>query len=180
MRDRRSTVFVIALPVLVALCCLAVLTAAGAATDPIMMDLAAWYKADALGLADGETVTNWPDSSGNGIDAGNQYEAGRYLPAYKTGAINGHPAVRFTWPDHLWTFWGASTSFTSDQYTIFAVVAHWAAGPPVVIYDNFGGTGITAQLCPAPRATHRSSSPRRRRPATTLLPFWALRLRGCA
>jgi Concanavalin A-like lectin/glucanases superfamily/Glycosyl hydrolases family 2, sugar binding domain/Glycosyl hydrolases family 2/Glycosyl hydrolases family 2, TIM barrel domain len=56
--------------------------------------LAVWFKADAItGLADGQGVETWEDSSGNGYDA-TQAVSGQQ-PAYVAGAINGLPAVRF-------------------------------------------------------------------------------------
>lgn len=53
-----------------------------------------WLKADAItGLADSDPVATWPDSSGNGYNA-TQGTAGD-RPLYKTGIINGRPAVLF-------------------------------------------------------------------------------------
>lgn len=56
--------------------------------------LRAWYKADALALADNAAVNSFTDSSGNSrhaIPGG----ASATAPTYKTGIINGLPAIRF-------------------------------------------------------------------------------------
>lgn len=56
--------------------------------------LVLWLKADAItGLADGDSVVTWPDSSGNGNDM-SSLDAGR-RPVYKTAVLNGLPVVRF-------------------------------------------------------------------------------------
>lgn len=56
-------------------------------------NLALWLKADAIGgLADGDPVDTWADSSGNGFDVSG---SGTSRPTYRTGIFNGLPAVRF-------------------------------------------------------------------------------------
>jgi hypothetical protein len=53
-----------------------------------------WLKADALtALSDGDPVATWADQSGNGHDATQATAANR--PLYKTGIINGQPALLF-------------------------------------------------------------------------------------
>lgn len=53
-----------------------------------------WLKADAItGLADGGSVSSWPDSSGLGHNA-IQADSGRY-PTYETNELNGKPVIRF-------------------------------------------------------------------------------------
>jgi hypothetical protein len=50
-----------------------------------------WWKADALtGLTDGDPVTTWSDSSGNGRDA-----TAVGTPSYETGEVNALPAIAF-------------------------------------------------------------------------------------
>ncbi len=61
--------------------------------------LTLWFKADALVLNDGDAVTTWADSSGNGYDL-SQSVAGE-KPTYKTGILNGKPVVRFDGGDIL-------------------------------------------------------------------------------
>ncbi len=65
----------------------------GAAASPIpTANLALWLKADALALNDGDAVSAWADSSGNGRDA---TESGANRPTYKASIINGRPIIRF-------------------------------------------------------------------------------------
>ena len=52
-----------------------------------------WLKADAItNLVDGNSVSNWPDSSGNGYGAAN---TATLCPTFRTGVLNGKPVVRF-------------------------------------------------------------------------------------
>ena len=56
--------------------------------------LTTWFKADALAnLANGGSVSNWPDASCNGDNA--TQSTGSRMPKYITGAVNGLPVVRF-------------------------------------------------------------------------------------
>lgn len=67
--------------------------------------LKVWLKADAItGLADGEAVASWADSSGNGKSAANA--TGAEQPTYQTGEINGLPVVRFDGTDDDLTITG--------------------------------------------------------------------------
>jgi len=64
--------------------------------------LALWLKADAItGLADGEAVATWLDSSGNGRDAAQATESKQ--PSYQTNELNGLPAVQTDGGDELLT-----------------------------------------------------------------------------
>jgi hypothetical protein len=56
-------------------------------------NLRLWLKADALALADGNAVSAWPDSSGNGVVVSQGTAANQ--PMYKSSVYNGKPAVRF-------------------------------------------------------------------------------------
>lgn len=63
-------------------------------TYPFSSGLAAWYKADAIaGLSDGDAVSSWVDSSGNGNTATQATPANQ--PTWKTSIVNGKPVVRF-------------------------------------------------------------------------------------
>lgn len=53
----------------------------------------AWYKADALVLADGDPIATWTDSSGNGRDGTGGVGTERAI--YKTGILNSLPVARF-------------------------------------------------------------------------------------
>ena len=61
--------------------------------------LQAWYKADALGLHDGDPVATWTDSSGRG-HAASAPGAGQ-RPSLVAGAANGLAAVRFDGVDDV-------------------------------------------------------------------------------
>lgn len=76
-----------------------------------------WFKASSLSLNDGDAVTAWTDSSGNGLDLAQG--TGANQPVYKANLRHGKPAVRFDGSnDHLFRAsvgWQATT-------TVFAVV----------------------------------------------------------
>ncbi len=75
-----------------------------------------WLKADAIvGLSDGDPVTTWSDSSGNGYDA-TQSSSG-LKPLYKTSVVNGKPVVRFDGADDFLVTGGQSYAIQ----TIFVV-----------------------------------------------------------
>jgi hypothetical protein len=56
--------------------------------------LQGWWKADSLSLSDGDPVTSWTDSSGNG-----KTMATGVAPSYQTNELNGLPIVRFDGTD---------------------------------------------------------------------------------
>lgn len=63
--------------------------------------LAGWWKADALGLANGTAVSSWTDSSGN---AQNLVQAsGTLQPVFTTNVLNGLPVLRFDGTDDAMT-----------------------------------------------------------------------------
>ena len=56
--------------------------------------LKAWYKADAItGHSDGDAISSWSDSSGNGLNL--SQASGTNQPLYKTNILNGQPVLRF-------------------------------------------------------------------------------------
>ncbi|HEV2696146.1 MAG TPA: glycoside hydrolase family 2 TIM barrel-domain containing protein [Verrucomicrobiae bacterium] len=64
-------------------------------TVPALPQLTTWFKADAItGLANGASISQWSDSSGNSDNA--TQATGSQMPKFITGAINGLPVVRFT------------------------------------------------------------------------------------
>lgn len=56
-----------------------------------------WLKANSLSLSDGDQVSSWNDSSGNGNNATQSNSS--YKPIFKTGILNSKPVVRFTASD---------------------------------------------------------------------------------
>lgn len=96
----------------------------GAIAPASVSGLAVWLKADALSLNDGDPVSTWADSSGNGRDFTG---SGANRPTYKTAILNGKPVVRFA---------SASTQFLNSA----SVDLTGASGVTVFIVTN----GITA------------------------------------
>ncbi|HWY76579.1 MAG TPA: LamG-like jellyroll fold domain-containing protein, partial [Verrucomicrobiae bacterium] len=78
--------------------------------------LTTWFKADALGLANGAAVSTWLDSSGNGDNATQANTS--QMPTFVTGAMNGLPVVRFTSASQ--TYLGFSRPVSGD-FTIICV-----------------------------------------------------------
>ena len=75
--------------------------------------LIAWFKADAItGLGSGTPLSVWPDSTGNGYNAIQALSTNQ--PVYRTGVINGLPAVHFnsTNSSCLWFYRPVQDDFT--------------------------------------------------------------------
>lgn len=75
--------------------------------------LVASFEADAMtGLADGEPVAVWPDSSGNGCNA--VQPSAMKQPSYVADAMDGQPAVQFNAADenYLWFYRPVQDNFT--------------------------------------------------------------------
>lgn len=95
------------------------------ATD--LANLGLWLKADAItGLADGDAMASWVDSSGNDINA--IQGTAENKPVYKINIVNGLPVVRFN---------GTSSymSFASNFMSVYTaanvfIVAKGASDPP--------------------------------------------------
>lgn len=82
-------------------------------TSPVLI---AWFKADALNLANGSSITTWPDSTGHGFNATQGTVS--HQPQFITGSMNGLPVVRFTSAN------SDTLRFTrpvQDSFTIFCV-----------------------------------------------------------
>lgn len=62
-----------------------------AGVDPMSYGPSAWYRADSLNLADGATLTQWDDSSGNGL----HLNVVTGTPTLALNVLNGRPAVYF-------------------------------------------------------------------------------------
>ncbi|PKN79410.1 MAG: hypothetical protein CVU48_05325 [Candidatus Cloacimonetes bacterium HGW-Cloacimonetes-1] len=98
------------------------LFAAGPAN--ISNGLQMWLDADALGWADGTSVSNWPDQSGNNKNA--VQDTTNFKPTYRTNIVNGKPAIVFDGTDYL-AFDGNIA--VNTNYTIIAVVKRTANSP---------------------------------------------------
>lgn len=103
--------------------------------------LKGWYKADALSYNDGDSVTTWTDSSGNGYDLTQTTSA---KPKFKTNIINGKPVVRFIESQGYDIYNGTNPSI-SQPYTMLVVGTHNVTGSNLAITD--GGDGITRSHC---------------------------------
>lgn len=95
-----------------------------------------WLKADSLSLNDGDTITTWSDSSGNGYDASG---SGATPPAYTANVLNGKPVVRFSGSNGFQLSSGASANFSIGAYTIIAVAKRTSG--TTVISKNTTSTG---------------------------------------
>jgi len=91
-----------------------------AATSPATLttDLVLWLKADSYVGSDGDAVTTWADSSGNGYDA-TQATAGK-KPTYKTNIWNSLPVMRFDGGDGLGT---AAIDLSAENQMTWYIVA---------------------------------------------------------
>ena len=76
----------------------------------------AWYRADAItGLADGDPVASWVDSTANARTL--TQSTADYRPAYKVSIQNGRPAIRFDGTNDM-----LSGAFAGSlQFTVFTV-----------------------------------------------------------
>lgn len=98
-----------------------------ALTPDDVSNLAGWWKADAIdGLADGDPVASWVDSSG----ANNPFTEATNKPTYQTSELNGLPIVRFDATNDVL----ASALSVSNPFTVIMVAksnqAFYAANPP--------------------------------------------------
>lgn len=114
-------------------------------------DLTAWTTTDPVG----DTGAEWEDKSGNDHDGSQTTAADR--PLYKTGLINGRPAVHFAdstdWLDvngyAAADFTGADQPITvyavvnfqglADEYTIFSLSNSTTANRIIRLKNNFAG-----------------------------------------
>jgi hypothetical protein len=100
------------------------------------------------GLNDGDPVTTWLDSSGNGHDAS---QTGSARPIFKTGIIGGKPVVRFTTAGHSglnlasaipadppWTIFAVMKA-TSGSVALFSLATSGSASFPCGPLENSDG-----------------------------------------
>jgi hypothetical protein len=100
-----------------------------------------WLNADSItGVANGQKVSVWNDSSGNGLNLSQSDTNSR--PVFVSNAVNGQPAVQFSAGAYLKCVNVVGSSLTStNQATVFGVVMQpqgsnpttalfcWASGP---------------------------------------------------
>lgn len=86
---------------------------------PDIADQRCWYAAETLGLADGATVENWFDVSGNGLHLGS---GGGASPTYRAASVNGLASIEFDGSVDLFNRSATSMSPTTGRWTVFAVV----------------------------------------------------------
>ena len=92
---------------------------------PVTSGLKIQFDAQAItGLADGDTINTWNDTSGN-ANHGTSGAIGAAKPIYKVGVLNGQPVVRFN-PDGLSYFTFANRLTTIR--TVFVVAKQNATG----------------------------------------------------
>lgn len=100
---------------------------------PVMDGLVLWLDASQIvGLNDGDPVSTWPDSSGNGNDA-TQATASK-KPTYETGVQNGLPVVRLDGVDDFLR----TASFTAipQPLTYFVVLNSVNGNSGQVVFDG--------------------------------------------
>ena len=106
---------------------------AAAFTPASIAGLRIWQDAAQItGLNDGDTVSSWSDSSGNGLAL--TQATGTKQPLYKTGIFGSQPAVLFDGVDDELVI--ASHSFSLTAGTIFAVYRATAGSYAVVRVNN--------------------------------------------
>lgn len=137
--------------------------AGGTPSDPSEVTSASlklWLRADTLALTNGDPVTTWPDSSGNGNNA---TANGDFDPVYRTNQVNSLPAVDFgdlgiayfDLPDFCSGFTAGEVFIVlkrdEDPTSDIAVSALWSFGTDNVfgnhvpytdgnVYDDWGRT----------------------------------------
>ena len=107
--------------VLAAVAALVLGPAARAADPPVTSPppgLQLWYEADSLTQFNGQRVTRWPDSSGNGRDL--TAFSTSVAPVMRTNAVNGRDALEFDGVSSLMKTYGST--FSLGQPTTFFIV----------------------------------------------------------
>lgn len=104
---------------------LASLGCGGAGFTPASIaNLAAWYRADALALANNAAVSSWPDGSGTANTL--SQATGGNQPLFKTNIVNGKPVVRFDGIDDWLEYSGAPGGFGAQTGQTIFLVAQYA------------------------------------------------------
>jgi hypothetical protein len=93
---------------------------AGAPSLPALTGLVAWYKTESLAVGDGNPVSQWDDSSGNGNHV--TQGTGSKQPIYRASGINGRPALEFSKANDTCLIDTAPSGFDSTGVTIYVVM----------------------------------------------------------
>lgn len=111
-----------------------------------------WLSADALSLSDTDPVSTWIDLSGNGNDASQTSASAR--PLFRTGMVNGMPAVVFDGVDDFMPFNG--NLIVNTDFTVIYVAARRNNGANFVLAGttescnqnmHFGWRNSTQNTC---------------------------------
>lgn len=105
---------------------------------------ARWEAESITGLADGASITNWPDTSGNSRDASQLTLTPDLRPVYKVNIFGSKPAVRFDGSNDELDF---SNTAAPTNFTVFVAwqlksVHAWTFGPLRWRPGNSGGPGF--------------------------------------
>lgn len=98
-----------------------------------------WFDASSLSLSDGNSVETWTDISGNDNHATQSTSGAR--PLFRTGQINGHPAVVFDGIDDFMPFDGSV--IVNSDYTVITVAQRRSNNNRRIIIGGSGNTGNT-------------------------------------
>lgn len=97
-----------------------------------------WLTADALSLSDGDPVSAWPDSSGQGNTA--TQATGAKQPLYKAAQVNNRPVVRFDGIDD----WVKTAAFALPQpSTVYIVLRQITWASERRVFDDIVGNALT-------------------------------------
>ena len=100
----------------------------GSASGITLQNLSVWLKADAItSLSDGDPVSTWTDSSNNSVNATQSTTSKK--PTYRTGVVNGQPAVRF---DGVDDFMSTDNVTLNSHFTAFIVSSAQSSSPVFV------------------------------------------------
>ena len=103
----------------------------------------AWYSADSItGKSNGDSITSWTDLTGNGHHLLENIAAGQ-APLYKTGILNGKPAVHFRSTNDILE----TAACTLTQPNTYFVVFQWLDPTADVLQTLFDPPNGARQIC---------------------------------
>lgn len=111
----------------------------GALSPDAVSGLALWLKADSLSLNDGDPVSTWTDSSGNGHDFTG---TGSNRPIYKTNIINStKPVLRFASASTQYLVSSAIDLTAASGVTVFVVTTNITSGAQYFLLEHSVNAG---------------------------------------